>query len=667
MDQMSLFDFAPEEMEAAEDGKLKIVRAEFKEVVTQDWSELFDGFDELYGITFSSGIQFMEKVLDKFDYAELIFGCEDILSSDMAAIISTQLKTVELLVKSKIAKRLAERIEEESLDIRVSRDTMSHEKIFILKAKDGRTRVITGSANLSASAFLNRQREDIVCFDDKEAFEYYMDRFESFRDICSDEVSNKVIAAVLADEDYVRENIDEVPIVRTVEKKQMVILEPSAPVEEIEIVADIKGLEAEIKPLLPKQKEDNGKVLITGDQTRGFKRKYKEQVQKNVTKKKMLPKLHIDYELKKLLFNGKELNLNPSADDIKKDIDALTSYINSLSGFYGETELAKQNYFKFLNWFFCSPFMPYLRYIGNKYNYPTTSFPVFGILYGDSNGGKTTFTKLLSKMLCGQKIPVNSNNDFTSSNIEGLKCSCEGLPIIIDDLSKNQYDSHYEKVFKDDTWGLREHFINYPSIVISTNKLAALKPDISKRVVTCRIDIQIEKEAGAYNAKKINESLRQITNAFYCEYARRMFVVIDEMVATMTEDDENYFPDIFQESSKVISEIIDEYGEQTPDYVSELKYADYFGDMAIGRGAIDKIKTAWNTEPQQFKIDEKKNQLTYSYPEGGRFYELSYIHQELPPSLGAKLSPRSIVMKLDVARDVFAESFKKSIFDKFRA
>jgi len=597
----------------------------------------------------------------------MIFGCEDILSSDMAAIISMQMKTVELLVKSKIAKRLAERIEEESLDIRVSRDTMSHEKIFILKAKDGCTRVITGSANLSASAFLNRQREDIVCFDDKEAFEYYMDRFESFRDICSDEVSKKVIAAVLADEDYVRENIDEVPIVRTVEKKQMVILEPSAPVEEIEIVADIQGLEAEIKPLLPKQKEDNGKVLITGDQTRGFKRKYKEQVQKNVTKKKMLPKLHIDYELKKLLFNGKELNLNPSADDIKKDIDALTSYINSLSDFYGETELAKQNYFKFLNWFFCSPYMPYLRYIGNKYNYPTTSFPVFGILYGDSNGGKTTFTKLLSKMLCGQRIPVNSNSDFTATNISDLKCSCEGLPIIIDDLSKNQYDSHYEKVFKDDTWGLREHFINYPSIVISTNKLAALKPDISKRVVTCRIDIQIEKEAGAYNAKKINESLRQITNAFYCEYARRMFVVIDEMVATMTEDDENYFPDIFQESSKVISEIIDEYGEQTPDYVSELKYADYFGDMAIGRGAIDKIKTAWNTEPQQFKIDEKKNQLTYSYPEGGRFYELSYIHQELPPSLEAKLSPRSIVMKLDVARDVFAESFKKSIFDKFRA
>ena len=662
MEQMSLFDLAPEQMEAAQDGKLKIVKAQFVEVVDEDWSELFEGFDELYGITFSSGIQFMEKVLDKFEYAELIFGCEDILSGDIAAIISMQMKTVELLVKSKIANRLAERIQNETLDIRVSRDTMSHEKIFILKANDGRTRVITGSANLSASAFLNRQREDIVCFDDEAAFEYYKNRFDTFRDKCADEVSDKVIGAVLDDSDYVRENIEEVPIIRTIEKNNMVILEPSEPSEEIEIVADIQGLEAEIKPLLPKQKEENGKIFITGESTRGFKRKYKEQVQRNVTKKKMVPKLHVDYDLKKLLFNGKEFNLNPDAGAIKNDIDALISYIDSLSDFYGDTEAAKQNYFKFLNWFFCSPFMPYLRYIGNKYNYNTTAFPVFGILYGDSNGGKTTFTKLLSKMLCGQKIPVNSNADFTATNISDLKCACEGLPIIIDDISKNQYDSHYEKVFKDDNWGIREHFINYPSIVISTNKLAALKADISKRVVTCRIDIQIEKEAGAYNAKKINESLRQISNAFYCEYVRRMFVIIDDMVATMTEDDENYFPDIFLESSKVISEIIEEYGDSKPDYVSELKYADYFGDLAIGRSAIEKIKTAWNTEPKQFKIDEKKNQLTYSYPDGGRYYELQYIHQELPPVLEAKLVSKSIVMKLDAARGVFGVNFKRRLF-----
>ncbi len=662
MDQMSLFDFAPKEMEASLDGKLKVVKAEFKNVVNTDWSELFEGYDELYGITFSSGIKFMEKVLDKFQYAELIFGCEDILNNDIAAIVSMQAVTVEQLVKSKIAKRLSERLKEDTLDIRVSRDTRSHEKIFILRAKDGRTRVITGSANLSASAFLNRQREDIICFDDEDAFEYYKNRFDTFRENCADEVSDKVICAIKDNSDYIRENIDEVPIIRTIEKKNIVILEPSAPSEEVEIVADIKGLESEIKPLIPKQKEENGKVFLTGESTRTLKRKYKEHVQQNIVKKKVLPKLHIDYELKKLTFNGKEQNMSPDNSYIKSDINALMEYIDSLSDFYGNTEVAKISYFKFLNWFFCSPFMPYLRYVGTKYNYATIDFPTFGILYGDSNGGKSTFTKLLSKMLCGQKIPINSNSDFTASNISDLKCACEGLPVIIDDLSKAQYDAHYEKVFKDDNWGIKDHFINYPAIVITTNKVAALKQDISKRVVACRIDIKIDKETGAYNAKRINESIKQVTNAFYCEYVRRMLEVIDTTVSHMTEDDANYFPDILKESSKTILDIVKEYHGEVPIYMNELNYADYFGDLAVGHGAIERIKDAWHTEPKQFKIDAKKNQLIYSYPDGGRYYELTYLFQELPPVLEAKLVSKSIIMNLSAAREVFDEKFKRGIF-----
>ena len=38
-----------------------------------------DGFDELYAITFSSGLQFMNKLLQKFSFAEVIFGCEEVL------------------------------------------------------------------------------------------------------------------------------------------------------------------------------------------------------------------------------------------------------------------------------------------------------------------------------------------------------------------------------------------------------------------------------------------------------------------------------------------------------------------------------------------------------------------------------------------------------------
>lgn len=659
--QMSLFDLAPDQMESMSNGSLKVVRAEFVEKKSIGWTDLFTGYDEMYGITFSSGIQFMEKVFDSFDHVEMIFGCEGVLNDDLATIISAQIKSVEAIVKSKSALRIAERMRIGSIDIRVSRDTKSHEKIFILKAKDGRVRVITGSANMSASAFLGIQRENIICFDDYAAFEYYKDIFEDFKEKCSDSVSEKVVLALNEDEDYVRDNIQETPILQTIKKKNVVVLEPCENGDETEFVADIKGLEAEIKPLIPRIKPEKGKVFVTGDTIKAFKRKYDENANVKKVREKKLPKLHIDYDARSLFFNGKELVLSPDVDDVKKDIICLISFIESLSSFHGDYKKSQRDYYRFLNWYFCSPFMPYLRYIGSKNEYGVIPFPVVGILYGDSNGGKSTFINLLSKLMSGVKVTANSSNDFTGTNISNLKTACEGLPINIDDLAKAQYDAHFEKVIKDDNWGILEHFINYPAIVISTNKLASLKPDISKRVVTCRIDIKIDKESGAYNSKRINESMKQATNALYCEYVRRMFSVISDMENAMCEGEEAYFPDVFKASSIILKDIFQECCGEIPEFVNELSYSDYFGDLAIGKHAIEQIKTAWQTEPKMFKVDKKKNTLIYTYPEGGRLYELRYLQEELPPALESQVTSRSLVMKLDVAMEVFGEKFKRGL------
>ena len=108
----------------------------------------------------------------------------------------------------------------------------------------------------------------------------------------------------------------------------------------------------------------------------------------------------------------------------------------------------------------------------------------------------------------------------------------------------------------------------------SNNKLASLKPDISKRVVTCRIDIKIDKESGAYNSKRINESMKQATNALYCEYVRRMFSVISDMENAMCEGEEAYFPDVFKASSIILKDIFQECCGEIPEFVNELSYSD---------------------------------------------------------------------------------------------
>ena len=173
-EQLSLFDgYVDQEHPTGIDisDSLKIVKAVFEESVTSNWVQLFDGFDHLYAITFSSGIGFVNKVVSRFKHSVIVFGCEGVMSNETAAIIAMQAKTVQNIVKRKSAKEMAEKMADGSLELFVSRDTKSHEKIFILSSEDGRTRVITGSANLSLSAFGGLQRENIVCFDDATAFE----------------------------------------------------------------------------------------------------------------------------------------------------------------------------------------------------------------------------------------------------------------------------------------------------------------------------------------------------------------------------------------------------------------------------------------------------------------------------------------------------------------
>ena len=50
------------------------VKAGFIEAQTLSLEELFEGFNKLYAITYSSSMDFICKLLKKFDYAEIIFG-----------------------------------------------------------------------------------------------------------------------------------------------------------------------------------------------------------------------------------------------------------------------------------------------------------------------------------------------------------------------------------------------------------------------------------------------------------------------------------------------------------------------------------------------------------------------------------------------------------------
>ena len=79
-EQMTLMDMFGAQSFVDTSAKLEVVKASFLNSEKTNWRALFEGYDELYAITFSSGLQFVDKVLDQFKYAEIIYGCEGVMS-----------------------------------------------------------------------------------------------------------------------------------------------------------------------------------------------------------------------------------------------------------------------------------------------------------------------------------------------------------------------------------------------------------------------------------------------------------------------------------------------------------------------------------------------------------------------------------------------------------
>ena len=176
----SLFALADSPSDTNSTNNLEVVKLSYCGAETTSWQDLFSGYDSLLAITFSSGINFVYKLLDMFDTAEIIFGCEHILSYSLQEIIAYQDTLIkrlrENLSKSKL--NLLERIDAKEICFWVSRQKISHEKIYLLSSKSGKKRVIMGSANLSYNAFGGRQRENICYIDDEEAYDWYLDKFK---------------------------------------------------------------------------------------------------------------------------------------------------------------------------------------------------------------------------------------------------------------------------------------------------------------------------------------------------------------------------------------------------------------------------------------------------------------------------------------------------------
>lgn len=633
---------------------LDVVRMKFVEADTLRWQDLFSGFDTLRAITYSSAIGFVYQLADMFEDVEVIFGCEDVLSYSLQEIMAYQCKLVDRMreTASKMKVDLMSRVEDNTLHFFVAREKLSHEKIYLLSASDGRKRVVMGSANMSYAAFGGRQRENICYIDGSSAYDWYLNSYNEFRDECTDQILKETLA--IADDG---EHIEEIPIARTVRAKKALMLETvEASKEDVRFALDVKGLAARFASSVPKP-DKKGKTLLSPEKIKIIRR----QIVADKTKEKELrseyPQLEVFADEGTVKLNGDSMDLAPSGKEITQDVSLFLRYMGGYEKFHGDVAGMQRRYFEFANWFFCSPFMGCMRDMAVHYNQNTLPYPVFGLVYGQSKAGKTSFLETLLKMMIGQKTKISAP-DFTRSSIEGLKRTVKGAPIIVDDLTNTRFNQHAIETIKNDDFGIADHLVHYPAVVISANEdVKAVAPEVIRRTVVCRV------QAGLTNTEVMRSNVvrtvqREIGTAFYREYLRRMLEVVPDLLEEIKCDENESAPDILAVSSAIIVSIIKEHTEEDlPAFVRELTLDDYFSERVTGSYAMKVICDAWKTSQTSFEISERTNELRYN---AGATWEADRILKELPETLEAHKSRDWLVMNLNDAKEFFGIDFKKS-------
>ena len=255
---------------ALDDGTgLRVVRAEFLDDQKFDWS-LFEGFESLRVLTYSTSIKTIVRMLDQFsfDTFECVFGYEatlrtmkTILAFQQIAVGDTRAAIMGLNDERHL--RILEQVHAGRAHFRVLRKSIAHAKLYLLSGPGNRNRVIIGSANLSEQAFSGRQSETLVVFDDDEAaWEHYNRMFDTIREEASDEIplpeERITIAEIEVSETPVMSDVSGTLVIEAPAPEESSISVPIQ-VERIEKVAAV--LEPRISAALPQIR--NGRQSIT--------------------------------------------------------------------------------------------------------------------------------------------------------------------------------------------------------------------------------------------------------------------------------------------------------------------------------------------------------------------------------------------------------------------
>lgn len=669
--QLSLFDVIDGgKQDDCDKNEIKFKQKQLIGIKYAPYEDMFSGYNKIQVITFSYDLGFINKLMEYFDTAEIIFGSKFIVEKDEAlAYFLAEAEAVNNNIRK--YKRLSSMLKDGNLTIKVSTYMVDHRKLYILSADDGRTRVMSPSANMSWGAWNGNHLEDFDYDDGEAGYEDAINDFETAwllaKEIPYDCFSAK--ASDNRDEDIISNN----PIITEIKKTNTAIVLRQQIDEEsitltkycIELNNNVNKYKEVIKNI--GLKTDKGVTMISPQHIKKMETNMKRSIRAkklNIEQQtKAYPKLTFNYDEEKAFLNGNELDLNPSSEEVKSDINEILKIFNHFQEFINGEKNLQPNHFKLMNAVFSSPFTAKLRCDASILQVGTSSLPLFLLLSSaGANCGKTFMMSVLLKLMTGEVLDEQKGVNTTKDMLVKEQICIEGTPIFVDEIS-GRFISDKEDFLKDPERCERGLVSTMPLIVFASNNVLSLEEKFRKRMMFINFDGSMPStvDQSAYRSRGI-AIVNRLSTAFYREYLRRMIPKINNVINQMHDienREDDYYPDIMSISSQTIIDILTDYGYDIPSYIKRLTWNDDYSVNAasVSVDFLEQIDSLYRTNRKAFKINTVANLVSI---ELGRNKDIEKMFESwarsLPNEIGATAMP---------TRDLCRIDFKKDKLEKF--
>ena len=265
------------------------------------------------------------------------------------------------------------------------------------------------------------------------------------------------------------------------------------------------------------------------------------------------PKTYLSLNGGLFTLSDKAMSLDTDEQEVRNDVgNWLEFFGNYENGFVGDIPRLQQDYYTFMCWFYFSPLMCDLRNSALRRNSFSFDQPMFAVIYGSSNCGKTSLVETLMASMFSYPHIVETQ-DFTPSKLRGLQQSYRRFPVVFDDVTRDRFNRYAPEIIKDETIAYSE----YPCFALSMNADArSFPPEIVKRslMIYTRTALPGDDTGARRRLQRSVAGIREgLTTALYRHYLKRLISEVESAIESGIDD-----TDVLELSSSVLCDIFQE-------------------------------------------------------------------------------------------------------------